>query len=176
MEKYRPAAICVEDPKQVEIDVSRFAATNHTVPISNIVNMFRKTYLGGSLVTVTGKEYDLVIKARPDIMFEESIPADELLRPALHVPDQSNLQICDHLAFGSTLDIVMYCDLYGHLDRYYNPKLITPNTDPNGSPLHAESLLYKHLINRQDFARDVWEPNVQSTNWNYHIPHKKRGM
>lgn len=184
LEKYHPVSICVEDHKKVQICSRAFKATNHNVPIDNIMNMIRKTWLGGKLLRANEKHYDLVLKLRPDIKFEGHMPIDEmevdakpwLFNDFLYVPDVSNLQVCDHFAFSTMYGTDMYTRLYEFLGKYYNPELITPNKNPTGSPFHAESLLYKHLVNRDNELKKFWNPQVKVSKWKYHIPHKRRGL
>lgn len=144
----------------------------HTVPIENILSMYRKIELCDKLRLEyeidNDFKYDLVIRCRPDIVFESPIPSCEIndINNTVWVPNTKNKQINDHLAFSNGHNMKYYCSLYSKIDSYYDDEAPNPpEVTDKGCCVHAETLLNYHL--RKSIL------SIQETKTSYFIPHKK---
>lgn len=169
---YFPKEIVFEDFNEIDKKVNKNYEQNSVVPVSNIVHMYRKMALVNNIKNEYCKKnnikYDLVIRARPDLIFESPIPEEELgdIKDFTYVPDTSNKQINDHLCFSSEENVDFYCSLYYNIDKYYQGGLEPPNTTKTGCPLHAETMLNFHLKKNK----------LKETNIKYYITHKRKGI
>lgn len=166
--RYQPKRIEVENFEEVLPTVRSDYRKVSVVPVANIVNMYRKIYLADQLRLQEETEYDFVIKARPDILFESEIPENEIanLEKTVYVPDTGNLQINDHVGFGNHTTMTHYSSVYEKIDEYYDPEVSrVAQTTIKGCGVHAETLLNYHLRKSN--------LTIVETKLRYHIPHKR---
>src|ERR1039457_6129089 len=69
--------------------------------------------------------YDIVIRVRPDIYFENSLNIDELKKcqesPSIYFPKFGNYSgLNDQFCFGSSSEMNLYSELYNNLDKYFD--------------------------------------------------------
>ncbi len=147
-------------PKNHSIKKFEFADKN-LVPINNIqhkaweTNLIRMFGMYFSLFQVdqlrhqyqkeSAIEYDLVIRARPDIGITGTIEFEKILNHTnenpnvIYIPENHiygyEYLTNDMIAFGSSQSISIYCDLYNHILSY----------NQNGILCHPKTMLAYHL-------------------------------
>lgn len=177
-ELYKPKKMVVEkytEDIRRELSPGKYRQ-QHRVPVENILSMFRKIELCDKLrldfESELGIKYDLVIKCRPDILFNTPIPKEELsvVNDTIWVPDTGNKQINDHLAFSNGDNMEYYSSLYSKInDYYYDEAPNPPNITEKGCCIHAETMLNYHLRKLDTLV-------LRETKTGYKIPHKNRDI
>lgn len=173
-ELYNPKKIVIEkfdEEMRQSLGVNKYRQ-QHRVPVENILSMYRKIELCDKLrlgyEVENNFKYDLVIRCRPDIVFESPLPKNEIdnITTTVWVPDTGNEQINDHIAFSNGENMEYYCSLYSKIDTYYYDEAPNPpNVTEKGCCVHAETLLNYHL-RKSDLI-------IEETKTSYFIPHKK---
>lgn len=168
---YPDAHITIEDYAETIKNVYTNYQKVSAVPVENIVNMYRKIQLCWEMIYDV-YDYDLFIRARPDIKLLSPFPKNELAdcREKLYVPDinEKGNQICDHLWFGGPYYFGISNVIYYYLDYYYADDIrsagVVKSRGIRACPIHAETLLYHHAMTHN--------LPVHETKLRYDIPHK----
>lgn len=137
---FAPKKMLIEPPKQW--DTKRYHVI-HDIGLRNpeiIFGMFYGIYTANKLKTEYEQEhnftYDVVIRSRADLQFENVLPAHELeactKSNAVYIPKFGNYNgLNDQFAFGCSDSMNKYCDTYPNLDKFYDA----------GCKWHAETLV-----------------------------------
>lgn len=105
-----------------------------------ICGMLYGIYKSGQMKTAfeqnNGFTYDVVIRCRPDIYFENIIPKTELENcqqtEGIYFPKFGNYNgLNDQFAFGSSKKMNIYCNLYSNMEKFYDL----------GCKFHPESMM-----------------------------------
>lgn len=154
-----------------------------SVPNENILSMYRKIMLCNNLKSEYEKQigfkYDIVIKCRPDLMFNSDIPDQELedclKSNIVYVPckglqhPEYRRQINDHFAFGNSFSMDYYSNLYNQIDAYYNENVPVPPLVNDYCGIHAETLLNFHMNKNPNIV-------LKETKTKYILPHKHNNI
>jgi hypothetical protein len=143
---YKPKNIIIEPLIRLNGEKYRKYLIDDRCP-NGVVNMFYKIHKTCLLCEDFSKSfdttYDVIIRARPDLLFQTYINDQDLERAAndaslLFVPKNGHYGgINDQFAFGSSQAMNIYCNCYTNLD-----KIVTT------TPLVPELVLKQQLINK----------------------------
>lgn len=133
-----PRQIIVEPINRIYGEKYRPFLTDKRSPV-NITNMFYKIYKANELCNNYPVKYDLVIRARPDLMFSSPINMQDISQAitenCVFLPNFGHFSgYNDQFAFGGTNAMKIYSNCYNELDRWAPTVSFVP-----------ETLLKKHL-------------------------------
>lgn len=126
---YNPKKIIIEPNKQW--DTSKYhikeniGVRNPAIMLSMFYSICQANQLKSELEKELGFTYDVVIRCRPDIYFENFLPKHEMqncfTNNSIYVPKFGNYNgINDQFAFGPSKIMDLYCDIYSNLDKFYD--------------------------------------------------------
>lgn len=88
-------------------------------------------------------DYDLVIRCRPDLAFNDKVEFRDLDPATLWVPKRYSWGgLCDQFAVGGTDVMVRYCEFYDHMDDWVDSPSFVRDHYWRGNP---ETRLAKHM-------------------------------
>ena len=107
------------------------------VGVKVILNMLYKIYKCNNLKKEreleTGQKYDIVVRARPDVVYSKEIDLN-IQEDTVYFPTKHNhTGLCDQFFYGSVMDYM--CDLYLNILDYVD----------QGCPMHPETLVKYHF-------------------------------
>jgi len=120
-----------------------FAGVNTSrVPPMNVLSMWRKINLCHRLMEEHGREYDVVIRSRPDFLLQSDIYMQQLHLANLNLPWQcvGDRLSFDQFAIGPFQLMATYSALYNYAGTYYEKQHVS---DPE--IIYPERLLHEHL-------------------------------
>ncbi|MDR0579039.1 MAG: hypothetical protein LBG21_00330 [Campylobacteraceae bacterium] len=137
---------------------------NVTYPIGNAernincLPMFYKIYKCNAALIKSGKEYDFVIRMRPDFFLEKEINISwEKIQNKLHVRQTSDGHCDDQFAIATQPTMNVYASLWNKLPEYWH----VDNKDTNR--LTSGVLLAKYLSdNNIEIAKNNWPQMISS--------------
>jgi len=111
METYRPVFLCVEE---------------HNPESWRARSMFRKIQLAYDAVVSMNREYDMVVRARPDTFFVSDVPLQSMTgENMLHLPNRADFGgYCDQFAVGDMKSMGIYSRMLSTLprDEHFHPE------------------------------------------------------
>lgn len=120
---YNPVALEVDDYKDYEsyLEGIAFKYEYFIHNPKNVVSMFFKIAKGFELVEKSGKEYDLVIRMRPDLVFNHTLPnLDPNIFYTTHHPNYYGKGTGDTFQASSYKNIKAFCSTFSNLDKIYS--------------------------------------------------------
>lgn len=138
-------------------------------------NVWRMWYSWMQVDSKCPDDYDIVIKARPDLALmqpvnlkELNLKSNELLLPNNYGGVYNNKHICDLMAISSRANIKTYNNIINHVAQYYS----------EGYSFHPETMLSRHLdangivypkaafdVQYRYFGKDGDDYNIQYGRW-----------
>lgn len=125
------------------------------------VSMWYMIYKGYTLID---KEYDVIVRLRPDLEYHDEISIFELEDSAksentIYIPESDGKYDCvkkgimDHLCYGNYVSMLYYFDLFSKIPEYQQ----------DNTCIHTgEGFLAKHFENNKNIQ-------IKRTKWNYNI-------
>jgi len=142
-----PSSYIIEDKEKIQADyctdIQSIKQYTEFVPRDRPFYMWRSWALSFFCCDVIQK-YDILIKSRTDIKFNEQLPIvlEEIEDNTVYVPYGNDgagipdgMSLCDWFAFGKYDSMKIYFSLYHYVKTYLL----------NGIPLHPEIMLRHHL-------------------------------
>jgi len=140
----------LEEEDQTSEPMAMFGHNKYVISIASMIYARQKVYsLMEEYSKANNVSYDIVIRTRPDIRYDSSIPIDDLIEKIntnkceLFVPQgQEWGGITDQMSIGSMRAIKTVCDLYETIKKNKDGIL---NAYSNRLPESVENMLAQHI-------------------------------
>lgn len=136
---YNPVSLVVEDFEKFEPAINReasyFTRRREGTRVENLISLHRKIFLTDRLrqdyEEMSGVRYDVVVRARPDLLYEREVRFDEHDLSLVTTPEELSFGVVsDAFAFGAPDVMTRFCGFYPRMKETYDTmgSVINPHT------------------------------------------------